>query len=173
MIQINQRFGTLIVTAFVGVKSTHKCYSVKCDCGNVVSNVFGFNLLQGKTSSCGKHKLSIDGTYTQTNKKEKEFHNSTNSPTYRSWSSMISRCMDPRNPDFKHYGGRGITVHEEWLKSYQAFVDHIGERPLNTTIDRINVNKNYEPGNVRWASLSVQNSNKRSKRLTQLQQIFK
>lgn len=84
--------------------------------------------------------------------------------TYRIWYSMIARCTDPRHVSYKHYGGKGVTVHESWQgqRGFSAFVAHIGLRPsLGHSIDRIDATKGYEPGNVRWATTLEQNRNKR------------
>jgi hypothetical protein len=77
---------------------------------------------------------------------------------------MAARCNNPSARGYKDYGGRGIKVCEEWrgVDGFQKFFDHVGKRPSNKhSIDRIDVNKDYEPGNVRWATRTVQNRNKR------------
>jgi hypothetical protein len=95
------------------------------------------------------------------------FGGSTNkigTPEYRSWRAMINRCYRVKNDNYKDYGGRGIIVCTEWQYSYEAFLAYMGRRPsLAYTLDRINHNGNYEPGNVRW-SLAKEQSNNRRKR---------
>lgn len=81
--------------------------------------------------------------------------------TFNSWDAMIQRCTNPKNPGYKWYGGRGIKVCDRWLNSYTAFLSDMGERPLGTSIDRIDVNGNYEPGNCRWATGVEQRANQR------------
>lgn len=83
------------------------------------------------------------------------------SRTFQSYFNMIVRCMYPSCRDFHSYGGRGVTVHTEWILSFDAFIRDVGHRPKGKTLDRIDVNGNYEPGNVRWATNKVQSKNKR------------
>lgn len=78
---------------------------------------------------------------------------------------MLSRCLNPKAADFPRYGGRGITVCAHWQESFQAFLEDVGERPPGMTLDRIKVNRGYEPGNVQWASARQQSNNKRTNRL--------
>lgn len=84
----------------------------------------------------------------------------TRSPTYNSWRAMIYRCTYERHPFYPDYGGRGITICEAWRK-FDNFLRDMGERPANATLDRIDVDGNYEPGNVRWADKYYQRWNRR------------
>lgn len=83
------------------------------------------------------------------------------SRTRKSWEAMMRRCSDPRHPRWKHYGGRGITVCDRWRDSLAAFISDMGYRPEGTSIDRINVDGDYQPDNCRWATRSEQEANKR------------
>lgn len=92
---------------------------------------------------------------------------SENPLEYRVWVMMHVRCEDPKHIAFKHYGGRGITVHSEWHKKngkdgFKAFLEHVGKRPsLKYSLDRINNDGSYVPGNVRWATAKEQRANQR------------
>jgi hypothetical protein len=77
------------------------------------------------------------------------------------WYAMKNRCLNPNSTSWRNYGGRGIAVCKEWIDSFEKFCSYMGVRPSGTTIDRINNDGNYEPGNVRWASPIQQANNKR------------
>jgi hypothetical protein len=86
----------------------------------------------------------------------REQHGLRNSPTYSSWLKMRGRCNDPKNNRYMRYGGRGIKVCDAWNNSFCAFFKDMGERPDGMTLDRIDVNKDYELENCRWATEAVQ-----------------
>jgi len=87
---------------------------------------------------------------------------------YRAWGSIRQRCGNPKNTQFKDYGGRGIRVCQEWLDSFDTFYAYIGPKPSpQHTIDRIDINGHYEPGNVRWATKKEQERNKRNSRFVE------
>lgn len=82
--------------------------------------------------------------------------------SYYTWGNVIQRCTNPKHPRYKDYGGRGITVCERWLK-FENFLEDMGDREKELTIDRIDNNGNYEPGNCEWVTRAVNNENKRCK----------
>jgi len=83
-------------------------------------------------------------------------------PEYRAWIEMRRRCTNPKRENFKHYGGRGITVCARWMKSFEAFCADMGKRPgRGYSLDRIDVNGDYEPGNCQWSTQSEQIQNQR------------
>jgi hypothetical protein len=129
----------------------------QCDCGTKVI-VGGSSLKSGNTRSCGcLHKEGNATTHGHT-KGYKD------SPTYNTWANMMTRCYNPKANNWDNYGGRGITVCERW-HLFETFLEDVGERPEGKTIDRYpNNDGNYEPGNVRWATRSEQNQNKRPRK---------
>lgn len=89
-------------------------------------------------------------------------HGMRNSPEYYTWTSMKARCNNPKVSSYKHYGGRGITVCDEWQNSFESFFTDVGARPEGYSLERIDTNGNYEPGNTAWIPLIEQQRNKRN-----------
>ena len=153
-IREGMRFGRLRVLCYAGYRKNVHCvlYLCACDCGErTVAR--DYHLWWGKTKSCG---CGIGHAK----------HGMTGTRTYSSWVAMQARCRDPKNRAYKHYGGRGITVCERWQgeHGFQNFLADMGKRPKGTSIDRIDVNGNYEPGNCRWATATVQANNQRPRK---------
>ena len=160
-----QKFGrlTVIERAGVTVHGEHAKWVCLCECGNATT-VIGKNLRNGNTTSCGcfrKEQMSQIGKANKT-------HGKSHSRLHMVWAGMIGRCNDPNKPCYKYYGGRGITVCDEWRNNFQAFYDWAmgnGYDPNalygECTIDRINNDGNYEPSNCRWVTMAEQNNNKR------------
>lgn len=147
-----QTFNLLTVRAML---PDAKCV-VDCACGTVGIVRNAYTVKSGGTKSCGclndkphheTHGESAAGKWT---------------PEYRAWVNAITRCHNPNATRFKNWGGRGIIVCEEWRNSYPAFLAHVGRRPSpKHSLDRYpNPDGNYEPGNVRWATLIEQANNR-------------
>jgi len=94
------------------------------------------------------------------------------SPEHRSWTQMRSRCSNPKNPVFYHYGGRGISVCERW-DVFENFIEDMGPRPEGTSLDRIDGTKGYFPENCRWATRKVQNDNRINSRFITIDGVTK
>lgn len=115
------------------------------------------NLASGASTSCGCYKREVAGSQVRR-------HGLSGSGEYRSWAGMIVRCTDPDSAAWEHYGARGIRVHAAWVGrgGFERFVAHVGPRPSpQHSIDRIDNDGNYEPGNVRWATAKEQARNTR------------
>lgn len=148
-------FSRLTVVCNTGLKTGNKAlYECLCSCGKTI-RTDKYKLQNGHTKSCGCLKLDMLAI-------SKRKHGGTGTPEYKAWIEMKQRCQNEGHKRYKYYGGRGIKVCEEWSNSFAAFLKHIGTRPTDKhSIDRINVNGNYEPGNCRWATPVEQSANRR------------
>lgn len=157
-------YGNLEVISFVRVDSHHhSVWKCLCLCGNE-TEVPSPNLVSGSVKSCGCGEIQNRKTIRLTHGHKKE---RKRSPEYASWQAMKSRCMDKNNQAWKYYGGRGITVCERWINSFENFLADMGKKPSGGgwSIDRFPDNDgNYEPGNCRWATQKEQMSNTRTRR---------
>lgn len=146
------RFGSLTVVEFAGIVSgPTSSWRCRCDCGGEVVSRLG-NLTCGQTKSCGCLRAKTLSIMRKT-------HGLTSTPEHRAWAAMKKRCSNPKH-QYAHWHGRGIRVCERWANSFENFLMDLGSRPSpKHSIDRINVNGNYEPSNVRWATRSQQARN--------------
>ena len=140
--------GLVLVGTVKRAPSGHVIGLIKCLCGKLFT-VRLSHIRSGHTKSCGCLYLKRNRMST--------------TPTYKSWAAMIRRCYNKKHDRYEQYGGRGISVYFEWTGSegFKAFFRDMGERPEGMTLDRKNVNGNYELGNCRWATDAEQRRNKR------------
>lgn len=156
-----QRFGRLTVIDLAERKDGHTSWWVcKCDCGNV-KEVRRSCLIKGFTKSCGcynSEKAREHGKQMLTK------HGWYGTRVYNIWRQIVDRCENPKCSQYKNYGGRGIRICQEWRESPQAFCEWAMLNGCTNalTIDRINVNGNYEPSNCRWITMVEQQTNKRN-----------
>lgn len=157
---VGEKFGMLTVIERAENRKNHVFYKCICDCGNY-KIADAARLKSGETWNCGcKNKNSY-------------IHGYRNTRLYRTWIGMKTRCFNPNTPFYKHYGGRGITVCEEWTDSENGFQNFAkwaiangwdeNKSRIEQSIDRIDVNGNYEPSNCRFADMKTQRKNQRPK----------
>lgn len=151
---IGQRFGRLVVTNEEEPVGRQTMWECACDCGNIIITATRMLRLSGKTS-CGCDTFEKVSSKLST-------HGLSRSTTYQSWKMMKSRCLNPNYNFYSYYGGRGISICQEWVDSFEAFLKDMGERPDGLTLDRINYDGDYEPSNCRWASREDQVDNRRN-----------
>jgi len=153
-----QQFGYFTVVRFCEIKNGQARWNCRCVCGRttVVSNS---NLRAGRMVSCGCKKSELLRAKNTKHGQNGEIR----SPEYGSWMSMKRRCQNPNDKNFKAYGGRGIKICDRWM-AFENFLVDMGRRPSTRhTLDRVNNDGNYEPGNCRWATPSEQAKNRRPK----------
>jgi hypothetical protein len=155
---IGRKSGRLTVVRSAGRKRwdetrTEAMWVCLCKCG--IETTIAQSKI-GKTKSCGCSRKG--NSYAS----KWERFGGYNTPEYRAWRCMLARCGYEKDKEYARYGGRGIRVCAEWLTDYAAFREYIGPRPApGYTVDRIETNGNYEPGNVRWVTRKVQARNRR------------
>lgn len=157
---VGERFGQwLVLSRAKNTKNGNTRFLCRCDCGTE-KEVSSSNLKYGQSTGCGHDK----GARIRASKiKHGAFVHGQWHPLYNTWHSMHDRCSNPKNSEYHRYGARGITVCDAW-DDFNQFVSDVGEKPTpQHTIDRFpDGNGNYEPSNVRWATKSEQNINRRT-----------
>jgi hypothetical protein len=153
MEMIGKKFNKLTVISFSHIHKQKKMWLCLCECGNETL-VSTSNLRNNGTKSCGCLRvIASRALHTKHGLREHEL--------YSVWCDMKKRCYNVNSVSYKNYGYRGITVCDRWLNSFKNFLIDMGERPAGMTLDRINVDGNYEPNNCRWTTTDIQNVNQR------------
>jgi len=147
------RFGRLIALEPVD----RERWRFRCDCGTE-RIAYKSNVRRGLTHSCGCLRREVTITRRTSHGHTR---NGIKSKSYKTWESMLERCYNPNNKQFKDWGGRGITVCNRWRHSFENFYADMGEKPVGKLLDRINNDGNYEPGNCRWATWKQSGGNRR------------
>lgn len=150
-----QTFGRLTVVSYAGRGTDNRnVWLCRCSCGEnrVIPT---HNLTRGNSRSCGcLNRATLLALSTK--------HGMAKSAEFRSWTHAKARCANPEDKSYPQYGGRGISMCARWLESFQNFFADMGPKPSKLhSLDRINNNGNYEPGNCRWATRTTQNRNTR------------
>lgn len=159
---IGYRKGTLTVIAFDSLRNGRSYWKVQCDCGVVKT-----------MRSDGMHDYSTcDKCKAEKQRQRMLTHGETKTSLYTTWRGIKSRCYNNKNVSYQSYGARGIKICPEWLDNYEAFRDYVTKLPnynvRGYSIDRIDVNGDYKPGNIRWADTDTQANNKRDNHLMEL-----
>ena len=156
-VSFGDRYGKLVIISEHSSVNGVRFVQVACDCGTT-KKVRLNDMRSGGTTSCGCHRNDrVSQTCTT--------HGRSGTPEYRAWWDMVARCTDPSHSSYACYGGRGITIHNEWLNDFSSFLSHIGNKPSpQSTLDRRDNELGYFPGNVRWVGRTVNSRNTRLSR---------
>jgi hypothetical protein len=145
-----QRFGCFLVKQR---SATYEGWECVCDCGNLV--------LLRTSRVISTRKQICDCQRRERTRRSRITHGKSATRTYKIWTGMRKRCYNPRSTRYKYYGGRGIKLCDPWKLSYVSFLNDMGECPKDYTIERVDVNGNYELSNCIWAPWEVQYQNRR------------
>lgn len=155
---LGKKFNRLTVIEYIGVEKNHRMWRCRCECGNqLISD--SARLIGGYVKSCGC--INVEAQL------ESHFkHGMSNTRLHRIWSGIKKRCFNSNVPEYKNYGGRGIKMCDEWKDNFSSFYEWSILHGYNDklSIDRIDVNGNYDPKNCRWVDDETQRNNKRNNR---------
>jgi hypothetical protein len=155
-VNIGAVFGRYTVVGNTRSGDGHQKLLVSCSCGSSPRPVRAYYLRNGLRQSCGC--LS---------RERQTIHGASKTPEYHAWTAAVRRTQNPSNAEYPNYGGRGIKMAPEFVADFHAFLSEVGLRPARGySIDRIDNNRGYEPGNIRWATMTEQSRNRRSTKLT-------
>ena len=154
LVEVGDTYGSLTIVKEVDRRRQKRRFEVQCTCGRKSIVTLG-HLRTGHTTSCGCLKLAVLA-------QRSTRHGKYGTRTYDAWASMMQRCYNPNKRQFKDWGGRGIVVCDAW-HDFAAFYADMGDPAPRLSLDRIDNDGNYEPGNCRWATASQQAYNRRPK----------
>jgi hypothetical protein len=167
LVEPGQRYGRLVVLKRLRHGGGHVVWEAQCDCGNT-HEARGDTLRHGVVRSCGclaREESAARGRLRATHGMSRV---GARRAEHDAWVAMRQRCGNANHPQWRDYGGRGITVCESWLASFEAFFADVGERPTaKHSLGRIDNERGYEPGNVRWETTVQQGRNTRAVKLNE------
>ncbi|MFA5240719.1 MAG: hypothetical protein WC476_13570 [Phycisphaerae bacterium] len=150
------KYGRLVVIGYAGrTKDRHSLWKCVCDCGNT-KTIIGNSMKRGDTTSCGCYAKEVE--FSQHNGLK---HGMATTRAYNIWAQMIQRCINPKNKNYRLYGERGIAYCEKWQTFEGFWADMQNGYSDTLTLDREDVNGNYEKSNCRWATQKEQGNNTR------------
>lgn len=158
-----QKFGRLTAIRYDHSRKYLHYWLFQCDCETLKVIAKGV-VTAGLTRSCGCLRREYNNS--EQHIRDITQHGMTHKREYASWQDAKYRCINPNNKGYPSYGGRGIRMCDKWLEDFDAFYAYMGPCPPKWTLDRIDVNGNYEPSNCRWASYTVQLQNTRRTKLS-------